>query len=175
MHNNYHNRGWIADDCRNNRWSVKGTHEESHTETTIIPWSMLNTRPVPCPPITKQWNFASAKAAIFAWCKCTLHCIHKSRDIQSGTTMSGHSKPIIDFLIWPTILRRKDVKRRQTYVYTSLSYTQRHFVNSKRSYIATTSTNLFFFIHIILHVLYLTSWYDFILFTWNILKILWLK
>lgn len=42
----------------------EGTHE-SHTETTIIPWSMLNTRLMPVLQ-QRNWNFASAKAAIFA-------------------------------------------------------------------------------------------------------------
>lgn len=82
-----------------------------------------------------QIDVASAKAATFARCKCVAYIYLSMKvavgNIQSGTTMSGHSNLLFNFLIYiiddPVLQRWQGVERRLTYARTNLSHIQHMF------------------------------------------------
>lgn len=82
----------IADDCRNNRWSGRNARESYRKDNHTVIDVKYTTGA--SPPATKLKLCISEGGDIRDDANA-LRCIHESRDIQSGTTMNGHSNLLL--------------------------------------------------------------------------------
>lgn len=154
----------IADDCRNNRWSGRNARESYRNDNHTVIDAKYTTG---ADPLATKLKLCISESGYIRDDANALRCMLCVAFTKIVTYNQGQRWVDTQTCYWfshltdDSCFTEKDYMSVNIRIYKFIIYN----FNSKQSYTATTSTSLSSFI--ILRVLYLASWYDFILFTWK--------